>query len=97
MLLPIPILSDWANLRARRQAIIDENNRRENLRRRFRDYHIGDEVLVLTYRPDKLESRAIGPFIVEEVHVNGTVTIRRNNNVLERINVRRLRPYYRRP
>jgi len=96
MLLPIPMLIDWATLRARRQAIIDDNNRRENLRRRFRDYKVGEEVLLLTYKPDKLEPRATGPFQIDEVHVNGTVTIRRNNNVLERVNVRRLRPYYRR-
>jgi len=95
-MLPIPILIDWANLRARRQAIIDDNNRRENLRRRFQDYHIGDEVLLLSYRPDKMEPRTTGPFTIETVHVNGTVTIRHNDNVVERVNVRRLRPYYRR-
>ena len=37
MLLPIPIMADYNLIRQRRQAIIDENNRRANLRRRFKD------------------------------------------------------------
>jgi hypothetical protein len=52
-------------------------------------------VLVLVYKPTKDEPRAIGPFRIERVHVNGTVTIRRNDHVTERINVRRVRPYRR--
>jgi len=35
MLLPIPVLDDYNLIRERCQAIIDEHNRRENLRRRF--------------------------------------------------------------
>ena len=92
---PIPLLIDYAQLRAKRQVKIDENNRRANLRRNFKDYVAGDEVLVLTYKPNKLERRPIGPFTIDQVHVNGTVTIRRNDNVMVRINVRRLRPYKR--
>ena len=42
-----------------------------------------------------MQERAIGPFRVTQVHVNGTVTIQRLENVFDRINVRRIRPYYR--
>jgi len=93
MLLPIPILTDFNLIRQRRQAVIDENNRRANLRRRFHDYHIGDNILILTYDPTKLEDRAKGPYPITEVHVNGTVTIERAPGVFERINIRRIRPY----
>ena len=41
MLLPIPIIADYNTIHERRQAVIDDNARRENLRRRTRDYHIG--------------------------------------------------------
>ena len=92
---PIPLLINYEQLRERRQVLIDDNNRRANLRRRFQDYQPGQEVLVLTYKPDKLEPRADGPFTIELVHVNGTVTIRRNQHVTERINIRRVRPYHR--
>ena len=50
-------------------------------------------MLVLKYNPDKLEPCALGPFRIERVHANGTVTIRRTPHVIERINIRRLRPY----
>lgn len=73
--------------------MIDENNRRVNLRRRFHDYKKDDKILLLTYDPTKLEDRATGPYKVVEVHVNGTVTIERAPGVLERINIRRVRPY----
>ena len=96
MLLPIPLISDYNLLRQRRQAVIDDNNRRANLRRRFRDYSIGDEVLMLVKDPKKLQERAIGPFRVTQVHVNGTLTIQRGPNVTERVNIRRLKPYNRR-
>jgi hypothetical protein len=95
MLLPIPIIADYNLLRNRRQTLIDVNNRRENLRRRFHDYEVGDEVLKLTYKPATLEERASGPFIIQQVHVNGTITILRANDIYERINIRRVRPYRR--
>jgi hypothetical protein len=91
----IPLLVNYNDLRERRQAVIDENNLRANRRRHFHDYQPGQEVLVLTFEPNKTEARAIGPFPIDQVHVNGTITIRRNNYVTERINVRRVRPYRR--
>ena len=57
------------------------------------DYRPGDEVLVLAYKPDKLDPRATSPYRIEQVHINGTVTIRRNARVTDRINIRRIRPY----
>ena len=93
MLLPIPIIANYAMVRARRQLVIDEANRRENLRRQFKDYAIGDQVLIKIKDPSKLEDRFVGPYTVTVIHVNGTVTIQRGQTVLERINIRRLKPY----
>ena len=33
-------------------------------------------------------------FQIVQVHVNGTVTLRKRRNVLERINIRRIKPFY---
>jgi len=82
-------------LRDKRQLLIDEKLMRANSSRISYDNRPGDEVLVLAYKPDKLDPRATGPFRIERVHVNGTVTIRRNAHVTERINIRRVRPAYR--
>ena len=37
MLLPIPLMADYNLIRERRQAVIDENNRKLNLHRHFKD------------------------------------------------------------
>ena len=54
---------------------------------------VGNQVLVNADESSKLHPRFNGPFTIMEVHNNGTVTIQRINNVQERINIRRLRPY----
>ena len=58
------------------------------------DYQINDRILKITYKPDKLEPRATGPYKIIQVHCNGTVTIQRSPHTVERLNIRRIRPYY---
>jgi hypothetical protein len=93
MLLPIPLMADYNEIRQRRQAIIDENNRKANLRRRFKDYSAGDQVLILLQPVSKLGRKTDGPYTITQVHVNGTVTIERTPGVFERLNIRRLKPF----
>lgn len=93
MLLPIPLMADYNLIRQRRQAVIDDNNRRANLRRHFKDYHVNDRVLLVNTGRSKLRRPFFGPFRVVDVHVNGTITIDRGHGVLERINIRQVRPY----
>ena len=96
MMYNIPIIADYEMIRQQRQAKIDFKAARENMRRRFHDYNVGDEVLLIVPNPDKLEQKAIGPFTVVQVHLNGTLTIQRNEVVYDRISVRRVKPYNRR-
>ena len=35
-----------------------------------------------------------GPYVITEVHVNGTITIQLGPNVTERINIRQVIPYH---
>jgi hypothetical protein len=94
MILPILILANYNLICQQRQTVIDENNRKENLRRRFKDYHVDDEVLIINKDPKTLQEQSFGTFVIEQVHVNGTLTITRAPDVYERINVRRVKPYY---
>lgn len=94
MLLPIPIISDLAHLRTKRQATIDKNALNENRRRKSHEYNVGDQIAILAYNPNALEARATGPFVITQVHTNGTVSFLRNEEVIERINIRRIKPYY---
>ncbi len=93
MVLDIPLISDLHLLKQRRQLKIDERLIQANRKRFAYDYHIGDQVLELTYKPDKLEPRAHGPYTIETVHTNGTITIRLNPTMIERLSIRRVKPY----
>jgi hypothetical protein len=96
MFLDIPLLADLTVIRDRRQAMIDENLRRQNLRQRDYDYQVGQQVLLIasgTYIGKLSPTTSEGPFTIVQVHTNGTVTIQRNEHTTERINIRRLRPF----
>jgi transposase InsO family protein len=96
MVLDIPVIADWLTIQQHRQQLIDQRLVTANRKRISYDYQVGDEVLKLAYKPDKLSARADdGPYTIETIHTNGTVTIRLDENTLERINIRRLRPYRR--
>jgi hypothetical protein len=96
MFLPIQVVADLDAMRERRQLRIDNNLVRENRRRTFRDYEVGDQVLVVDrdHNRRKLAPTTEGPYIISQVFVNGTVLIMRRANVYERINIRRLRPFF---
>ena len=93
MILNILVVADLLDITARRQHLIDERTMAKNRKRISHDYQPNDQVLVLAYKPDKLEPRARGPYRILQTHVNGTVTIQRSPTIMERINIRRLRPY----
>ena len=48
ILLPVRFQADWAQIRARRQVVINRNNKRENNKRIAHDYKVGDLVLLET-------------------------------------------------
>jgi transposase InsO family protein len=95
MILNIPLVTDFQQLQKRRQDLIDKRLLLANAKRYSRDYAMGDEVRKLVYQPDKLDPRATGPYRIDRVHTNGTVTIEISPGVLERINIRRVKPYRR--
>ena len=96
MLLDVPYVADLITLRNKRQLRIDENLRQENNRRRNYDCAVGDNVYELTKIKNPLFSKiriqAQGPYPIVRVHTNGTVTVQRTNQVVDRVNIRRLRP-----
>jgi hypothetical protein len=92
MFLNIPLIANLQTIRERRQVLIDENLRRQNVKRRSFDCVAGQNVMVKVPNPGKLDQRTVGPFRVHQVHANGTLTIQRNANAQERVNVRRVMP-----
>jgi len=97
MVMNLPLVVDLNGLRNKRQLIVDRNNVRENMKRIDYHYKVGQWILIRkdTYKTlGKMEERYVGPYLITEVHVNGTLTIRKRPNVLERVNIRRVKPYH---
>ena len=97
MLFDIPFLCDWSDIGKRRQQLIDKSNARENKKRVPHDYKVGQKALIIkatdgSHLP-KAEDVHEGPFLVTEVFTNGTVRLQRGS-VNERLNIRRLTPYF---
>ena len=95
MIYPLAYVAEWDVIEKNKQRLIDKNNSRENATRVDYDYHVGDKILVInTDIQRKLDNPNKGPFTIERVCSNGTVVILRNNNVTERINIRRIKPFF---
>ena len=94
MFLNVPLVADWQTIGARHEQLINDNLRRANHKHRQYDYAIGQQVLKKVYDPTKLGARTSGPFTIERVHINGTLTIQLCPGISERINIRRVIPYH---
>ena len=95
MLLNIPVIVDLLDIQQKRQLMINENLRRQNAKRKEFDYVVNGEVLIKNFNPSKLDPKMEGPYRITRVFTNGTVEIRRNHQVFERLNIRRLVPFRR--
>jgi hypothetical protein len=71
------------------------NNRRENVSIISHDYTVGDKVLLKKTGKHlrKLEVPRTGPHTVTAIYTNGTLHIQKGK-VDERVNIRRLFPYF---
>ena len=49
---------------------------------------MGQQVLLRNQGQPKLDPKANGPFTIEQVHANGTVTIHRAPFIMERLHIR---------
>lgn len=97
MLFDIPYIADWDEIGRRRQERVDKDNARENRKRLHHDYVVGDKCLLINEinnekRP-KADDKHDGPYLITQVYTNGTVRIQRGT-INERINIRRLTPFF---
>ena len=93
MLLDIPLIADMVTIRNNRQAIINECLCKANHHRVSYDYRVGERAYLKNDKAKKLESLWLGPYPIERVHVNGNVTLRISQNVTDRVNIRRIKPF----
>ena len=93
MFLNVPLVADWQTIARKREQHVNENLRRANQKRRQYDYAAGEQVPKKVHNPNSLGVRTNGPYTIQCVHVNGTLTIVLHPGVTERINIRRIIPY----
>ena len=96
MMLPIQSIANWETICLKKQQQIHRNNYRENLKRKSFDWQPNMEVLVEEPARNKISPKVRGPYKISKVHTNGTVTLEIKNNIFQRLNIRRIKPYYRR-
>jgi hypothetical protein len=92
MFLNLPLQADFHALHQRRQELVQKNLLFANQRCVRHDFQPGQRILVKEFST-KLGQRTEGPFLVQRVHTNGTITIQRTPTITERINTRRVFPY----
>ena len=97
MLMNIPLVLDIIVLQHKRQELIDKRLLQANASRISHDFKVDKEVLKKPHLglPNKLQPSFEGPYQIKHVHTNGTVTINTSPHTTERINIRRIKPYYR--
>ncbi|KAL7503552.1 hypothetical protein ACHAXN_001342 [Cyclotella atomus] len=93
MFLDVPYIAEWQLIEQGRQQLVDEPQRRMNLKRRSYDYVVGQQVLKYIHAPTKLGLRKEGLYIINQVHTNGNLTMELHPGVTEHINVLRISPY----
>ena len=76
MILDIPMVTDWNLIRQHHQQLVDKQLLAANRQCFSHNYNVGDKVLKLHYKPDRLYPRAHGSYTIHAVHTNGTITIR---------------------
>ena len=93
MILNIPLKIDFQDVQRRQQAKVDEDLLRANAKRYRHDYKVGERVLKRKFEYVKLEDRWTGPYKIRRVHCNNNITIELFPGVIERLSIRRVKPY----
>ena len=75
MILNIPTVADWNLIRQHYQQLVDKRLLATSRQGFSHDYNVGDKVLKLHYKPDKLSPRAHGSYTIHTVHTNAGAPI----------------------
>jgi hypothetical protein len=79
-------------IRARKQRLIQKNNKNENKSRVPHTYHVNDKVMLRKGTENKYESPFSGPHKMLKVNTNRTVRLC-VGSITDRVNVCRIEPY----
>ena len=92
MIFNVQHTANWEYIRARKQKIIQKNNKNENKSRIPHTYVVNDQVMLRKGTEYKYETPYSGPHTILQVNTNGTVRLC-VGSVTDSYNIRRLEPY----
>ena len=92
MIFNVQHTANWEYIRARKQRLIQKNNKNENKSRIPHTYRVDDKVMLRKGTEYKYEAPYSGPHTILQVNTNGTVRLR-VGSVTDTINIRRIEPY----
>jgi hypothetical protein len=94
MLFDIPFIADWKIIGEHRQRLTDCNTDHENEDRIDYDYKVGQKIHVqnkgILHKAQSIWQNE--SWTITTVHTSGTITVQRGNK-LERLNIRRVKPF----
>ena len=94
MIIRSTYIANWHHLSQNSLTNTTRNNQREYRRRLPRQYQVGQNVFLSSNDITHTLSSRQGPFLITDVHSNGTITVQRSVTARERINIRRVHPIF---
>jgi hypothetical protein len=92
MIFNIQHTANWEYIRARKQRLIQKNNKNENKSQVPHTYHVDDKVMLRKGTKNNYEAPFSGPHKILKVNTNGTVRLC-VGSVTDTVNIRRIEPY----
>ena len=77
----------------KRQAVTDKNNLAEDRCRKDHNCFVGDQMMILSFKPAAFEDQAEGSCAINQVHVNGTVSCMVNEHAINHNNIQQIKPH----
>ena len=93
MILDLPLIADFEVIREKCEQFINQRLVTVNQKRVAHGYTIGKKILKLNFLPNRLEQRATGHYVIEQVNTKSTVTVRIALDVIEHISLQIFKPY----
>ena len=84
MFINVPLVADWTTIANCCEQLIQENLRKQNLKRVSYDYKVGDKIL------KTIGSRTLGSYKIVQVHTNGNVSVELNTHLNEQLNIQKI-------
>jgi hypothetical protein len=96
MLLNIPTFTDLKHIQYMWQQQVNKDVQGKNKNRNKYQFKTNDQVLITPSRHIqwKLNPKFSGPYTITDTHENNIITIKRKNNIMERTNIWRVKPYH---